>query len=163
MSAADLDRGMRAVERVRAVRERDSRIGLQQALREREAHRARVQHLVGLLEDGSWQAGDTPAFTAARHAMLAVGDAIEAATEELAAAQRIADTAQAHWTSDKVRLSAVESLLARRAETRRAERSHREAVELDDIAGQLWARTHSTASHSPASHGAERHDPEADR
>lgn len=36
------DAGMRAVARVRAVREQDSRIGLQQALREQRAHEERV-------------------------------------------------------------------------------------------------------------------------
>ncbi|GGD21369.1 flagellar FliJ family protein [Nocardioides daphniae] len=141
MSARDLDRGMRAVERVRAVRERDSRIGLQQALTEREQRRARVAALTEQLASSpAWEEGDATSFRARRDAVLAIGAAAGVATDQLGAAQRIADSAQAHWSTDKARLSAVESLLANRAEARRVERAHREAVELDDIAAQLWSR-----------------------
>ncbi|QCX28589.1 flagellar FliJ family protein [Nocardioides jishulii] len=141
MSARNLDRGMRAVERVRAVRERDSRIGLQQALAEREQRRARLADLNDQLASSpAWDEGDATSFRARRAAVLAIGAAAGAAGDQLGAAHRIADSAQAHWSTDKTRLAAVESLLARRAEVRRGERAHREAVELDDIAAQLWGR-----------------------
>lgn len=154
MSARDLDRGMRAVERVRAVRERDSRIGLQQALAEREQRRARLAELTDqLASSAAWDEGDATSFRARRAAVLAIGAAAGAAEDQLGGAQRIADSARAHWSTDKSRLSAVESLLARRAEVRRAERAHREAVELDDIAAQLWGRAQrgGSVASSPAS------------
>lgn len=142
MKATEVDRGMLAVRRARSVRERDSRVGLQQALQE---HQQRRRHLTTLqdrlAEASAWQEGDISSYLARRHGLLALGDAIVRATEQVDAAQQIADSAHAHWSHDKVRLSAVESLLERRAEVRRAERARREAAELDDIAAQLWIRS----------------------
>lgn len=153
MSARDLDRGMRAVERARSVRERDSRVGLQQALQERNQRRARLESMQAQLADAStWHDGDVSSFLTRRHGLLALGEAIVAATQEVDAAQQIVDSAHAHWTSDKVRLSAVESLLERRAEARRAERARREAAEFDDIAAQLWIRRRRAELTAPAQH-----------
>lgn len=147
MSARDVDRGLRAVGRVRAVRERDSRIGLQQALAEREERRTRLAHLEQqLATDPAWEQGDTSSFLAHRTALLGLGEAVTGAREQVEAAGRIAETAHAHWSGDKVRLAAVESLLERRAQARRAERAHREATELDDIAAQGWSRRRADAS-----------------
>ena len=153
MSARDLDRGMRAVRRARSVRERDSRIGMSTAVAEREQQRARVEDLqTQLVEASSWREGDTPSFLAGRAGVLALGDALASATERLDQASRVADAAHAHWSADKVRLSAVESLLERRAEQRRAERERRVAAELDDVAAQLWIRARAASSdRSPAS------------
>ena len=141
MSAAEQDRGMRAVERARSVRERDSRVGLQRALAERNEHQARLARLQQhFASSGAAPAADTAAFLAERAAMLSVADAITDERARLASSQQVADAAHAHWSGDKVRLSAVESLLERRAESRRAERERRERTELDDVAGQLWIR-----------------------
>ena len=141
MSAAEADRGMRAVERVRGVRERDSRIGLQQALVEQERHRARLVALEDRLASASgWQEGDTWAYLALRGSLTALGEAIGEAGKSLEAATQISRSAHAHWSSDKTRLSAVESLLERRAEARRAEIARVEVRELDDISAQLWIR-----------------------
>lgn len=146
MSARDLDRGVRAVERARSVRERDSRIGLQQALQERNERHARLVAMQEQLAGAStWQQGDVASYLTRRHGLLALGEAIVTATEELDAAQQIADSAHSHWSADKMRLSAIESLLERRAEERRAERARREAAEFDDIAAQLWTRSRRAA------------------
>lgn len=155
MSARQLDRGMLAVRRARSVRERDSRIGMSTAVAQREQQRARVTDLRTQLDDAStWREGDTPSFLAGRAGILALGDALASATERLEQAARVADAAHAHWSSDKARLSAVESLLERRAEQRRAERERRVAAELDDVAAQLWIRARAAATtpdRSPAS------------
>lgn len=141
MSARDLDRGMRAVRRARSVRERDSRIGMSSALAEREQQRARVADLQEQLAGAStWREGDTPSFLAGRAGVLALGHALVSATEQLEQASRVAEAARAHWSSDKVRLTAVESLLENRAEQRRIEADRRTATELDDVAAQLWIR-----------------------
>ena len=147
MSAAEQDRGMRAVERARSVRERDSRVGLQRALAERNEHRDRLAQLQGYFAAGtSATAADTSAFLAERASMLAIGDAIGVERARLETAQQVADSAHAHWSTDKVRLSAVENLLERRAEARRAERERRERTELDGVAGQLWIRAQRAAA-----------------
>lgn len=142
MSAADVDRGMRAVERVRGVRERDSRIGLQQAMQEHAAHQQRLDDLHARLDAvPAWEEGESSSFLAVRDSLALLSDAITGATEALGAAARISESARAHWTQDKTRLAAVESLLERRAQARRTERERAEARELDDIAGQLWLRS----------------------
>ena len=151
MSAREQDRGMRAVERARSVRERDSRIGLQRALAERNEHQARLTQLQEYFASGSGvTAADPSAFLAERAAMLAVGDAIADERTRLEASQQVADVAHAHWSGDKVRLSAVESLLERRAEVRRVERERHERTELDGVASQLWIRAQRAAERSPA-------------
>lgn len=136
---------MLAVKRARSVRERDSRIGLQQATQERDHHRTRLDALQQQLrEASSGRDSDIASFQARRHGLLALGEAIVAVGKEVEAAQQIVDSAHSHWSHDKVQLSAVESLLERRAEARRVERARREAKELDDIAGQLWLRNRTT-------------------
>ncbi|WP_110180321.1 flagellar FliJ family protein [Nocardioides solisilvae] len=135
------DRGMRAVERVRSVRERDSRLGLQAAAVERDRQQDRLTELQERLAGApAWGVGETWSYLAERTALLSLGDASSRAEQELAAAQRIAEAAHAHWSQDRTRLAAVENLLERRAEARRVERARREARELDDIAAQLWSR-----------------------
>ena len=153
MSARDLDRGMHAVRRARSVREQDSRIGLQQALREHAEQRTRLESLQTQMSQAStWQEGDISSYLVRRHGLLALGEAIVSATHAFDAGKQIVDSAHAHWSTDKVRLSAVESLLERRAEERRAERARREAAELDDIASQLWIRR----QHRSSSDGSDR-------
>jgi flagellar export protein FliJ len=62
----------------------------------------------------------------------------------VAAARTVSASAREHWQRDKTRLSAVELLLERRAEERRAERARREARELDDVVAQRWLRRRTT-------------------
>ncbi|WP_181313150.1 flagellar FliJ family protein [Nocardioides campestrisoli] len=146
MSTSTHDRGMRAVERVRSVRERDSRLGLQQATAERDRQQARLDALEQQLHDSSaWTSGETWSYLALRGSLLGLGESIARAEQEVAAAQRIAESAAAHWGQDRTRLAAVENLLARRAEARRTERARREARELDDISAQLWTRQQGAA------------------
>lgn len=72
--------------------------------------------------------------------MEALGRAVTDAEEAVAAATRISGTAHAHWVQDRTRLKAVELLLERRAEERRAEAVRREDRELDDVSARLWSR-----------------------
>ncbi|MFC6154123.1 flagellar FliJ family protein [Nocardioides yefusunii] len=147
MSAAtDADRGMRAVLRARAVRERDSRIGLQQALGVCRTHQETIDHLHGMLADTDGMFTDAGAYRTARTSLLWVGEAITSEQAKLESAQQVADVARDHWRADKVRLSAVENILERRAEERRVERAHRERTALDDVAGQLWIRARAASA-----------------
>lgn len=133
--------GMRAVERVRRVREQDSRIGLQQALDEQRLHEARVAELRVRLETGSaFDAGSAGSFLALRASLDALGAAVRSAEFDVAASRTISDAAYAQWALDRARLAAVEALIERRAEATRAEAARREARELDEIAVQRWQR-----------------------
>jgi len=135
------DAGMHAVARVRAMREQDSRIGLQQALREHRVHESRTADLRHRVENaGTFAAGSAASFLALRASLDALGQVLLAAEEETAASRVISEAAYSRWQQDKTRLSAVEVLLERRAAERRAEASRREARELDEVAGQLWQR-----------------------
>lgn len=135
------DAGMRAVARVRGVRERDSRLGLQQALREQRAAEARVAYLrSAMVAADDFTAGDATAFLALRVRLRSYGDALSVAGAEAEGSRTIAEAAQAHWRRDRTRLEAVEQLLERRAAERCREAARAEARELDDIAGQLWQR-----------------------
>lgn len=137
----ETDRGMRAVLRARSVREQDSRIGLQRALAVCQSHRDTIAHLQGLLTAHADGVSPVGAFRTVRASLVWVGEAIKAEEERLAAAQRVADAAHEHWSRDKVRVSAVENLLERRATLRRLERERRERNALDDVAGQMWLRS----------------------
>ncbi len=138
---SERDAGMHAVARVRGVREQDSRLGLQQALRELRVADARVTHLrSALLAAEDFTEGDLAAYVALRLRLQSIGDALGAARAEAEGSRTIAESAQAHWQRDRTRLEAVEQLLERRAVARREEAARAEARELDDIAGQLWQR-----------------------
>lgn len=138
---SEVDAGMRAVARVRGVREQDSRLGLQQALREQRAAEARVAHLrSALVAAGGFAQGDTTAYVALRTRLQSIGDALSTARAEAEGSRTIAESAQAHWQHHRTRLEAVEQLLERRADERRREAARAEARELDDIAGRLWQR-----------------------
>ncbi len=138
---SEQDAGMRAVARVRSVREQDSRLGLQQALRELHAADDRVAHLRdALVAADAFSGGDMAAYVALRGRLQSLGDALWTARAEAESSRTIAQSAQAHWQRDRTRLEAVEQLLERRAAERRAEAARAEARDLDDIAGQLWQR-----------------------
>ena len=135
------DAGMLAVARVRAVREQDSRIGLQQALLEQRLHEGRTAELRGRIERaGTFGAGSAASFLALRASLDALGQVLRAAEDEAAAGRTVSEAAYARWQQDKARLSAVEVLLERRAARRRAEAARREARDLDEISVRLWQR-----------------------
>ena len=130
------DAGMLAVARVRAVREQDSRLGLQQAMTEQRRHEEFLVDLGRRLDEAlRFDGGTVASFLHVRAGYRALTEQITAATAELASARTITESAREHWQRDKTRLSAVELLLERRAELQR-----RESRELDDIAGQRWQR-----------------------
>lgn len=135
------DPGLRAVERVRGVREQDSRLGLQRALRdlaEREAALARLEESIRTF--GGAASGDMAQFAAIRQSLLSLRYAVAEARDAVGSARSVAVDAHAHWSTDKSRLGAVEGLLERRAEERAVEAGRAQAQQLDDIAGQAWLR-----------------------
>lgn len=135
------DAGLRAVARVRNVRETDSRIGLRTAWQESRAAQHRVDELRGQLEQANgFSTGSAASFLALRQSLQILGDVLIAAEHDRDASQLISDTAYAHWQRDRTRLAAVENLLERRADARRTEVARKEARELDDIAAQRWLR-----------------------
>ena len=136
------DAGLRAVGRVRGVREQDSRIGLQQAIGEQRANEERALELRRRLEGATeFGTGPSGSFLALRASLDALGTVLRTAEEETAASRRISEAAYARWQVDRARLSAVEVLVERRAEARRSEAARREARDLDEIAAQLWQRS----------------------
>lgn len=150
MATAPEDRGMLAVRRVRSVRETDSRVGLQQAVVERRAAGTRVSDLRTRLtaagrdqRDGAIAGASTAAFLAGRAALLSMSSALRDAEEAWETSRTLTEAARAQWQVDRTRLEAIDLLLQRRAELRRAERLRVEARELDDLAGQRWLRDRS--------------------
>lgn len=146
------DPALNAVARVRGVRERDSRIGLQQALlaterRENDAAQAQVR----LDAAPAFVHGTSRDFHAQRTALAAMAAQVRRMQELAEASRANTEEARRRWQHDRSRLRAVESLLERRAEVRRAEATRRENQELDDIAGRMWLRRRST---DPTSGGA---------
>lgn len=135
------DAGMRAVARVRAVREQDSRVGLQQALHEQRAHEERVTELRGRLERAdSFATGSVGTYLALRTSLESLGAVLRSAEADAAVGRTISEAAYRHWQQDKARLSAVEVLLEHRAAARRAEAVRVEARDLDEIAARIWQR-----------------------
>ncbi|HEX2174456.1 MAG TPA: flagellar FliJ family protein [Nocardioidaceae bacterium] len=140
------DLGLRAVARVRGVRERDSRIGLQQALvatqqREDEAAQAQAR----LDRSPAFVQGSSADFYAQRAALAALAAQVRRRRELAEASRANTEEAQRRWQHDRSRLRAVELLLDRRLEARRAEATRRENHELDDIAAQRWLRRRHSA------------------
>jgi flagellar protein FliJ len=139
--AIDLDRGLRAVARVRGVRERDSRAGLQLALAEHASRQDRVATLTRRLDDAPAELSGTPGDVVGRRLGLdALGEALRSAREDADAQRVVTDAARARWQADKARLEAVETLLDQRAQARRAEADRQAAKELDDLASVRWTR-----------------------
>ncbi|HET7327453.1 MAG TPA: hypothetical protein VFJ14_09220 [Nocardioidaceae bacterium] len=148
------DRGLEAVLRVRTVRERDSRIGLQRAMlltRQRELDteqaRARLDAAAG------FEQGSAAAFLADRGASAALAHAVVRLTTLTTASMANVTAAERRWRLDRSRRRAVELILQRRAERRDAERERRRTAELDDLATQQWLRGNTGVS-TPASNGA---------
>lgn len=144
MSRATEDAGMLAVARVRGARERDSRIGLQQAAAEQRQREARVTELRAQLDSVSGVEDGTVAEFLTRHALVrTAAESVRSAEGEAGSAARLTALARSHWQADKTRLSAVEMLLERRAVARRAEQGRRDARDLDEIVSQQWLRQRS--------------------
>jgi flagellar protein FliJ len=139
--SAQHDRGLKAVARVRDVRERDSRLGLQQALREEQTLQDRLTTLQEQMRvTAAFDSGDMRDYVAARTALESLRVAASELQQEVDSAAVLTATARSHWLYDKTRLAAVEGLLERRADERRVEAATKEAHELDDVAGRLWLR-----------------------
>lgn len=144
MSAADQDRGLRAVARVREVRERDSRIGLMRAASEHRERQRVAAQLEAVVRDhtDAISADGRPVtdWAARRSGLLALAESVRRAQDGVAAAALLRTSADEHWRRDRTRLRAVEHLLELRADARRRELAAATARELDDIGGQLWLR-----------------------
>jgi flagellar FliJ protein len=153
MSAPLPDRGLRAVRRVREARERDSRIGLQQALaatrhREAEAELARDR----LASRPPFEAGSAEEFRVYSSLVRALAESVGEKEEAVRRSAAVADEARRRWGLDRQAVRTVELLLERRAEERRQERARREAAELDELAGQGWLRNRLAAATASEQH-----------
>lgn len=140
-SVSKHDRGMHAVARVREVRERDSRLGLLQALGRVREHEARVDDLGQALDDAASQSvGTLTEFTVSRRMLQAMAEALMIAEHELEASRVVALDAHSRWQADKAAVRAIEHLLDERARLRAEERARVEVREIDDIVGRLHLR-----------------------
>ncbi len=138
--------GLRAVTRVRSIREQDSRFGLQQAMSDADHHRRQLEELDERLGSmANAQHTGVGAFLATRSTMLALGSAIGTAQQTLSSSTTLAVAALTHWQHDKVQLEAIELLQERRAQEVRDEENRLEARDLDETASQLWRRHHGAA------------------
>ncbi|GAB2873583.1 flagellar FliJ family protein [Nocardioides pacificus] len=137
------DPGLRAVARVRSVRERDSRIGLVRALADERQLAERLtmirEHLATL---APYASGDLGTFLDRQRTVLSWSEVAIETRHALESAETVTMAARERWTSDKSRLAAVETLLANRAAERRAERAKREERDLDETAIDVWRRGH---------------------
>lgn len=135
------DAGMRAVARVRAVREQDSRIGLQQALREQRAHERDAEELRRQISaTDTFALGSAASYVALRASLDALGQVLRRAEADTATSRTVSEAAFGRWQEDRTRLSSVEMLLERRAAERQTEVARREARDLDEVAAQRWLR-----------------------
>ncbi|HSE10499.1 MAG TPA: flagellar FliJ family protein [Nocardioidaceae bacterium] len=140
MSAA-ADRGLKAVRRVREARERDSRLGLQQALSE--TRRLEVEAAASRVRfESTPRFGDGTAleYRAYTRLVRALAESVVEKEEAVRRTTAVADEARRRWGLDVQAVRTVELLLERRADERRADRARREAAELDDLAAQGWLR-----------------------
>lgn len=145
------DAGLRAVARIREVRERDGRLEVGDA---RLGHTRAVANLVDLerrLAVPVSVTGGAAGFAHARTALLGLHEPLSRARADVVTAEARTVDALARWQAARSRLAAVEGLLERRAEVRAAEARRSEARELDDIAGRLREAARRTArSHDEA-------------
>lgn len=137
---ADEDRGLRAVARVRGVREGDSRRGV--AAQAAQCRRAEEQLAATLAHPPTAHAGSVRDFVTSANAGTQWAHDVGLRRGAVETAHVLLAHATDQWRSDRSRLAAVEALLQRRAEARAAERARTEARELDDIAAIGWSRNH---------------------
>lgn len=143
----DPDAGMRAVARVRGVREQDSRLGLTRAAADEREARRRCEAVGARLATATDPTEIDPAgFATARLVAAGLVAELTASETALSSATTLTISAREHWQRDKTRLSAVELLLERRAEERRTERARRERVEVDDLVAVRWLRNRQEAT-----------------
>ena len=141
MSAKEEDRGLRAVRRVREVRENDSRFGLSVALsslRDREAEAERAAARVDTAE--RFAAGSVADFRGHVDRLAGLVALQAQATVRAGDSRTVAAEAQRRWQRDRQQVRVVDLLLERRAAARAEERARREQAQLDDIAAQGWLR-----------------------
>lgn len=132
------DRGMRAVHRVREVRERDSRIGLLHALTALRDREALLEERRNALEQAVTRSADTlDDFVVSRHLLAMMAVAVGEAEQRLAAARTVATEAHHRWQADKAGIKAIEHLLEQRAMQRADEADRAEVREVDDVVGRL--------------------------
>jgi flagellar export protein FliJ len=142
MKAADEDRGLRAVRRVREVRENDSRYGLSVALasvRERDAEAERARARIEAAE--RFEAGSVADFRGHVDRLSALVALESQAVARAHASRTVAAEAQRRWQQDRRQVRVVDLLLERRAAARTEERARREQAQLDDLASQGWLRS----------------------
>jgi flagellar export protein FliJ len=141
------DPGLRAVARVRRVREQESLLALQRALvgvREREDRLGCLRQQldeaaareVAILDDG----GTPGALLTLRMALGHLAESTRIARTELTDARRLTDAARSRWEHDRSQLAAVEQLLERRTAERRHEARRAEDRQTDETAAQGWRR-----------------------
>lgn len=141
MSEKHEDLGLKAVARVRGVREQTSRRSLELTVAELQRRQRRVIELTERLASAPALAEGTPAeVLTARLGTSNLGIVIRETKDAVTDSRALVEQARQVWEGDKTRLAAVEHLLERRRARRRAERVRREARELDDIASQRWLR-----------------------
>ncbi len=135
------DRGLRAVARVREVRERDSRLGLLHALGRVRDHEARVDGLGTALDQAASRSVETLSdFTVSRTMLRAMAEALTGAQHELESCRVVAIEAHHRWQSDKAAVRAIEHLLDERARLRAEAAARAENREIDDIVSRLHRR-----------------------
>ena len=135
------DRGLRAVARVREVRERDSRLGLLHALGRVRDQEARVDALGHALDEAASRSFETlTEFTASRGMLKAMAEALAEAQHDLESRRVVALQAHTRWQSDKAAVKAIEHLLDERARVRAEEAARAEGREIDDIVSRLHLR-----------------------
>ena len=135
------DRGLRAVARVREVRERDSRIGLLTALGRVRDQEARVDSLGHALDEAAARSFDTlTEFTASRGMLKAMAESLAQAQHDLESRRVVALQAHTRWQADKAAVKAIEHLLDERARVRAEEAARAEGREIDDIVSRLHLR-----------------------
>lgn len=130
-----MSRGLRAVARVRGVREQQSQLHLQRALAQQRDRAADLAALQAQL------ASADVAITARMH-LVNLAPVIAEAHEAVTAAGRTTDLAREQWEHDKSRLTAVERLLERRDLEHRAEIDRALARDADELASSGWLRAH---------------------
>lgn len=137
------ERALRAVARVRGVRERDSRLGLGHALRAVQDRAADLDRRERALQSVPlFSAGPAGAFFAERRALAAMATEAAEAAQRLEAGRTVAAEAMGRWQDDRARLRSVELLAERRAERLRDERRRVERRESDEVAAGTWLREH---------------------
>jgi flagellar protein FliJ len=144
----DQDRALRAVRRVRDVREQDSRFGLSVALRSAQDREAEVEAARGRLEQSpGFGTGSVADFQSHVDRMAGLVQLQSQATARAAASRTVADEARRRWQRDRQQVRVVDLLLERRAAERAEARARREQARLDDLATQSWLRNRTDDDH----------------